>query len=296
MGFCPLPTVRFLLESLPTKIKTCLRSGPQRVVMFLPIRDDNPHTVTPFVNYGLLIACGVAFLWQLSLGASSDAAVATLGFVPGHLFGTVPPDPRLPTVPATMTLFTSMFLHGGWMHLLGNMLYLWIFGDNVEASLGHRRYLLFYVLCGVAAALAQGFVAPNSAIPMIGASGAIAGVLGAYLILHPRSNIKVFVFLFIIITTINVPAFIVLGFWFGGQLLSSAAADAGAPGVAFMAHVGGFVAGVVMVFFFRRRGVPVFEAAHSRPFAVERRPVRVASRRRGSVPETGAPRLRGPWD
>ena len=264
--------------------------------MLLPIRDDNPHTITPFVNYGLIVACAAAFLWQLSLGANGDAAVAVFGFTPGHLFASSGTDPRLTAVPAWITIFTSMFLHGGWMHFLGNMLYLWIFGDNIEASLGHRRYLFFYIVCGVAAALAQGLSAPTSEVPMIGASGAIAGVLGAYLILHPRSNIKVFVFLFIIITTINVPAFIVLGFWFGGQLLSSAAADAGAPGVAFMAHVGGFVAGVVMVFFFRRRGVPVFEAAHSRPFAVERRPVRVASRRRGSVPETGAPRLRGPWD
>lgn len=261
--------------------------------MFLPIRDDNPHTVTPYVTYGLILACTAAFLWQLSLGGGGDAAIAAFGLTPGHLFGTSELDPRLPYIPAWTTIFTSMFLHGGWMHFLGNMLYLWIFGDNIEASLGHRRYLAFYLICGIAAALAQSIAAPASDVPMIGASGAIAGVLGAYLVLHPRANIKVFVFLFIIITTVNIPAFIVLGLWFGGQLLSSAATSAGAPGVAFLAHIGGFVAGAVLVFFFRQRGVKVFEPAHSRAFAVERRPLRHG--RRGGIPDSGGPTRRGPW-
>ncbi len=257
--------------------------------MFLPIRDDNPHTLTPYVNYGLIIACAAAFLWQLSLGEGGDAAVATFGLTPGQLFGTVTPEMGSPTVPAILTVFTSMFLHGGWMHFLGNMLYLWIFGDNIEASLGHKRYLVFYLVCGIAAALAQCLSAPTSDVPMIGASGAIAGVLGAYLVLHPRSNIKVFVFM-IIITTINVPAFIVLGLWFGGQLLSSAAADPSAPGVAFMAHIGGFVAGAVLVFLFKQRGVRVLSPPQSKAFAVERRPYR-----RGSVPDAGGRTTRGPW-
>jgi membrane associated rhomboid family serine protease len=258
--------------------------------MFLPIRDDNPHTAKPFVNYGLIIACAAAFLWQLSLGDSGDVAVASLGFTPGYFFGTVAQDPRLWGVPSLMTIFSSMFLHGGWMHFLGNMVYLWVFGDNVEASLGHKRYLAFYLLCGVAAALSQGLAAPSSDVPMIGASGAIAGVLGSYLILHPRSNIKVLVFM-IIITVINIPAFIVLAVWFGAQLWSSAAADPGAPGVAFLAHIGGFVAGAILVFFFKKRHVKAFEPAHSKAFAVERRPLRSGSRR-GSVPDSGA---RGPW-
>jgi membrane associated rhomboid family serine protease len=260
--------------------------------MFFPIRDDNPHTVTPYVTYGLISLCVLVFLWQLSLGDGRDAA-AVFGLIPGHLFGTVRPEAGVFPLPAWMTIFTSMFLHGGWMHLLGNMLYLWIFGDNIEASLGHRRYLVFYLLCGVVAALSQSFAAPNSDVPMVGASGAIAGVLGAYLVLHPRSNIKVFVFL-IIITTINVPAFIVLGIWFAGQLVSSAAADPSAPGVAFLAHIGGFVAGVVLVFFFRRRGVQVFEPAHTRAFVRDPRPLREVARRRGSVPDAGGNR-RGPW-
>ena len=259
--------------------------------MFLPIRDDNPHTITPVVNYGLIAACALAFLWQLSLGdENGDAAVAVFGLIPGHLFGTVEPNPRQLSVPAPLTIFTSMFLHGGWMHFLGNMLYLWIFGDNIEASLGHKRYLAFYLLCGIAAALAQSLASPTSAIPMIGASGAIAGVLGAYLVLHPRSNVKVFVFL-IFITTINVPAFIVLGFWLVGQLISSAAANPAAPGVAFMAHIGGFAFGAVMVFFFRRRDVQVFAPAQSRAFAMERRPYR-----RGSVPDAGRRNPPGPWN
>lgn len=258
--------------------------------MFLPIRDDNPHTITPFVNYTVLAICVVVFLWQFSLGLENgQIAVMAFGFTPSFFFGDAPVD--LPISP-TLTIFTSMFMHGGWMHLLGNMLYLWIFGDNIEASLGHKRYLIFYLLCGIVAALAQGFAAPGSQVPMVGASGAISGVLGAYLILHPRSNIKVFVLLIVFFTVINVPAFIVLGFWIVGQLISSAAANPGEPGVAFVAHIGGFVAGAVLVFFFKKRNVPVFERPTSRAFAVERRPIRI--RRGGSVPTAGG-RPRGPW-
>lgn len=260
--------------------------------MFLPIRDDNPHTVTPFVNYTMLAVCIVVFVWQFSLGdESGQVAVLAYGFTPANFFGQGAAHDGIPYVPSTLTIITSMFMHGGWMHLGGNMLYLWIFGDNIEASLGHRRYLIFYLLCGAAAALAQGFAAPGSDVPMVGASGAISGVLGAYLVLHPRANIKVFMILIIYITVINVPAFVVLGFWIVGQLISSAAVDAGQPGVAFIAHIGGFVAGAILVFFFKKKGVHAFEAAHSRPFAVEKRPIRI--RRGGSVPHSGA---RGPWD
>lgn len=260
--------------------------------MFLPIRDDNPHTITPFVNYTMLAVCIGVFLWQFSLGAEAgQVAVLAYGFTPAYFFGNEAPS-EFAAVPATLTMFTSMFMHGGWMHLGGNMLYLWIFGDNIEASLGRVRYLVFYLLCGVAAALAQGFAAPGSDIPMVGASGAISGVLGAYLVLHPRSNIKVFVMLIIYITIINVPAFIVLGFWIVGQLISSAGVDAGQPGVAFIAHIGGFVAGAILVFFFKKKSVPVFDTAHSRPFAIENRPIRL--RRGGSVPHSGG--RRGPWD
>jgi membrane associated rhomboid family serine protease len=253
--------------------------------MLLPFADDNPHTTVPVVNYTLIGLCIAAFVWQMSLGQrGGEAAIHAFGLVPGHLLGTVRLDPRVDVLPAWATIFTSMFLHGGLMHLGGNMLYLWIFGDNIEASLGRVRYLIFYLLCGIAAALGQTLVAPDSAIPMIGASGAISGVLGAYFVLHPRANIRVFVWLFVYISVWNLPAFLVLGGWFLMQLWSSLTAVAGQPGVAFAAHAGGFIAGVVLVFFFRRRGVRLFEPPRSRAFALERRPIRL---RRGSVPDSG---------
>ena len=257
--------------------------------MFFPYGDDNPHTTRPFVNYALIAICVLVFLWEVSTGEKGQQAITYIfGLIPAHLFGNAMPDPGLPAIAPWMTIFTSMFLHGGWMHLIGNMVYLWIFGDNIEHSLGHVRYLVFYLVCGIAAAFAQSISAPTSVVPMVGASGAISGILGAYLVLHPRANIKVFVFM-IIITTINLPAFIVLGGWFVMQLLSSAQANAGEAGVAFLAHIGGFVAGAVLIFFFRRRSVQVFQPAHSKAFAVECRPLR-----RGSVPDAGGPR-RGPW-
>ncbi len=259
--------------------------------MFLPFKDDNPHTTTPYVNYTVIAACVLVYLWQFSLGPQGgQVAIYVFGFTPGLLFGDAQLDRRLPQVPQLMTMFSSMFMHGGFLHLGGNMLYLWIFGDNIEASLGHLRYLLFYLICGVAAAFAQGFAAPLSEIPMVGASGAVSGILGAYLILHPRANIRVFVVLIVFFTVVNLPAFIVLGFWFGGQLLSSAMADPNEPGVAFMAHIGGFVVGAALIFFMKKKGVRVFDVPHSRAFAVERRPIRV--RRGGSVPRTGRG---GPW-
>ncbi|MHB1205296.1 MAG: rhomboid family intramembrane serine protease [Rhodospirillaceae bacterium] len=258
--------------------------------MFFPYGDDNPHVTTPYVNYALIAACGLVFLWEVSTGAKGQESITYIyGLIPARLFGSGLPDPSLSAIAPWLTIFTSMFLHGGWMHLLGNMLYLWIFGDNIEHSLGHFRYLVFYLLCGIAAALAQSISAPGSEVPMVGASGAISGILGAYLVLHPKANIKVFVFL-IFITTVNLPAFVVLGGWFLMQLLNSAQANAGGAGVAFLAHIGGFVAGAVMVFFFRRREVAVFQPAHSKPFAVERRPYR-----RGSVPDAGGNIRRGPW-
>ena len=262
--------------------------------MFLPIRDDNPHTVTPYVNYGLIAACVAVYAWQFSLDdRAGDLAVYALGLIPGTLFGTVLIDPAVHRLPAPLTIFTSMFVHGGLFHLLGNMLFLWIFGDNIEASLGHRRYLAFYLVCGLAAAVAQIMAAPSSEVPMIGASGAISGVLGAYLVLHPRANIKVFVLLIVFFTIWNLPAYIVLGFWFVGQLLSQAAVDAGEPGVAFMAHIGGFIAGAVLVIFFRKRDVQMFAPPASQPFAHERRPITL--RRRGSVPDWDPNRRSGPW-
>jgi membrane associated rhomboid family serine protease len=164
-----------------------------------------------------------------------------------------------------------MFLHGGLLHLGGNMLYLWIFGDNIEDSMGHVRYLVFYLLTGTVAALTQGALDPTSEIPMIGASGAVSGILGAYILLHPGATVRVFVFLGLFMTIMHIPALIVLGVWFGGQLLSAASAPPGEPGIAFAAHIGGFVGGLALIWFFKRRRVPLLEPPRHRPFETEGR-------------------------
>jgi membrane associated rhomboid family serine protease len=238
-----------------------------------PISDDNPRRhLTPFVNYSVIAACVLVFLWQASLGDEREIiAVYQLGMIPARLLGGEELPPDIVLVPAWATVFTSMFMHGGWLHLGGNMLYLWIFGDNIEDSMGHGRYLVFYLLCGAAAALTQGLINPVSTIPMVGASGAISGVLGAYMLLHPGATVRVLVFLGFFVTVVHIPALIVLGVWFALQLFSGLAAPVDQPGVAFWAHVGGFVAGLVLVGFFKRRDVPMLERPHHRAFEVERR-------------------------
>lgn len=218
----------------------------------IPLRDDNPTRGTPLVNYALIAACAAVFLWQVSLGARLEAAIYAYGLIPDVLLGDARLPPELAVVPAWMTVFTSMFLHGGWMHLIGNLLYLWIFGDNVEDRLGHGRFVAFYLLCGIAAALAQALPAPDSQIPMVGASGAISGVLGAYLLMYPRAHVLVLIPLGPLSQLVRLPAMLVLGLWFAMQLLSELAADAGA-GVAFRAHIGGFVAGMLLLPLMRRR-------------------------------------------
>jgi membrane associated rhomboid family serine protease len=232
-----------------------------------PISDDNPRILTPVVTWTIIGVCTAVFLWQLSLGPNSELAYFGYGMIPARLFGEVDLPEQIATVPAWTTLLTSMFMHGGWLHLGGNMLYLWIFGDNVEDSMGHGRFAAFYILCGVAAALTQAFVDPNSTAPMIGASGAIAGVLGAYILLHPQATVRTLIFF---VTIVRIPAVYVLGLWFVVQLWSAATTPADEPGVAFWAHVGGFVAGMVLVFPFRRRGLPLMQPARSRPFEQER--------------------------
>lgn len=218
----------------------------------IPLKDDNPTRTTPFVDYALIAACVLVFLWQVSLGERIEAAIYAYGLIPDQLLGDARLPPELRVVPAWMTVFTSMFLHGGWMHLIGNMLYLWIFADNVEDRLGHGRFVVFYLLCGIAAALAQALPDPQSQIPMIGASGAISGVLGAYLLLYPRARVLVLIPLGPLSQLVRLPALLVLGLWFGLQLLSEMFAPPGA-GVAFRAHIGGFVAGLLLLPVFRLR-------------------------------------------
>ncbi|NYZ13469.1 rhomboid family intramembrane serine protease [Azospirillum sp. RWY-5-1] len=255
-------------------------------MLFIPLYDDNPTRRTPVVTYGLVGLCVAVFLWQTSLGDRGETlAVFSYGMIPAVLFGHAELPAGLDKVPAWTTVFTSMFMHGGVLHLAGNMLYLWIFGNNVEDSMGRGRFIVFYLLCGVAAALAQSAANPASEVPMIGASGAIGGVLGAYLVLHPRANVRVFFWFLIIVRLLNIPAIIVLGFWFAGQVLSGVATptDGDGGGVAFWAHVGGFVAGAVLILVFKRRGVQLLEPAHSVPFSVAPAP----RFRRGSVPSAG---------
>jgi membrane associated rhomboid family serine protease len=197
----------------------------------------------------VLIALNVAaFLYENSLGDDVQRLIGSFALVPADLM-------RNPT--HVGPIFTSMFLHGGWGHLLGNMLYLWIFGDNVEDRLGHARYVVFYLLCGVAAALLHVALAPDSQLPTLGASGAIAGVLGGYIVLYPRARVLTLIPIFVFIRFIYVPAVLFIGIWFALQLLGGAQTlhETG-PGVAFWAHVGGFVAGVALVKLFETRPDP----------------------------------------
>ncbi len=224
----------------------------------IPLHDDNPTTLKPFVTWGLIGACSLVFLWQLSLGGQGGAeAVYGLGVIPAVLVGDRHLSANLVLVPAELTVLTSMFLHAGWMHVIGNMLYLWIFGNNIEDSMGHVRFVAFYVLCGTAAALAQTYQNPASEIPMIGASGAIAGVLGAYLLLYPKARVLVLIPLGFFMHTVRLPAMIVLGFWIVLQFFSAAGADSSGGGVAWWAHIGGFIAGLAMIPVFRDKRVPL---------------------------------------
>ena len=209
----------------------------------IPLRDIIPSRTTPVVTIALIAINVLVFLYELSLGRAVDAFTLYWGLVPAAF--------------SWVTVLTSMFLHGGFLHVAGNMLYLWIFGDNVEDRMGHGRFLVFYLLCGVAAALAQTITAPDSVIPMVGASGAIAGVMGAYFVLYPKSRIVTLIPIFFFFQVIEVPAILFLGIWFLMQFLSGlgsivSVASGSSGGVAFWAHVAGFVAGISGVVVFRR--------------------------------------------
>jgi rhomboid family protein len=209
-----------------------------------PISDVIPSRTVPFVTVGLIIANALVFLYMITLpDAMLERFVATYAVVPAWF-----------SVP---TLFTSQFLHAGWMHIIGNMLYLWIFGDNVEDRLGHFRYVLFYLGAGALAAILQVLFNPFSAVPMLGASGAIAGVMGAYFVLYPQSRVLTAVFIVIFFDVIEIPAVFFLGIWFLMQLLSGVGSlgitNAASGGTAFWAHVGGFVAGVIVGLVLRAR-------------------------------------------
>ena len=238
-----------------------------------PYRDDNPTLRTPVVTIGV-IALNTA-VWVLVQGMGADPAltrsVCELGLIPGELLHRIPAGTAIPLGPGAscvvgygatwLTPLSSMFLHGSWFHLLGNMWFLWLFGNNVEDSMGRVRYALFYLLSGLGAAATQTLLSPTSAVPMVGASGAISGVMGAYVILYPTVQVHMLVVLVVFITRIVVPAYLMLGYWFLLQLLQGTATLGSTGGVAFWAHVGGFVAGAGLIFLFRD---PELVAEHRR--------------------------------
>jgi membrane associated rhomboid family serine protease len=226
----------------------------------IPIRDTIRSRTTPFVTIALIAANVLVFLHEIQLGPVLDQFIEYFGFIPARFIswqdlGGSPLD-----LERFVPIFTSMFLHGGWAHIGGNMLYLWVFGDNVEDNFGHTRFLLFYLLSGATAALALAFFSPDSTVPTVGASGAVAGVLGAYFVLYPRSRVLTLVPLFFIPWFVEIPAIAFLGFWFLMQLLNGTlelSTRAGvAGGVAWWAHAGGFVAGILLSLPFRDKGSP----------------------------------------
>jgi len=213
----------------------------------IPLRDVIPSRTTPYITVTIILINAAAWFYELAMPREELNVFL-------QLFGVVPAA-FVPT-----TLLTSMFLHGGWSHVIGNMWYLWIFGDNVEDRMGHGRFVIFYLLCGFVAAIGQIVLDPESTIPMIGASGAIAGVMGAYFVLYPHSRVLTLIPIIIFIDIIELPAIVLLGFWFVMQLFSAGAiavtSSTGGGGVAFMAHVAGFVMGVIGVFVFRKKQPP----------------------------------------
>jgi membrane associated rhomboid family serine protease len=242
-----------------------------------PYKDENPTERAAIVTVAVIIANVLVFILLQGAGAGGQLArsVCDLGLIPGEILQTAKPGSGLQLAPGLVCLvdpvpnywsvLTSMFTHGGWFHLIGNMMFLWVFGNNIEDATGPVKFLIFYLLCGVAAAAAQTFVNPNSIIPMVGASGAVSGVLGAYLLLYPRVRVHTLIILPIYITTVAIPAWVMLGYWIALQVLSGLVSlNELEPrgGVAFFAHVGGFVAGLLLVKLFvsedvlRRRPTP----------------------------------------
>ncbi len=229
----------------------------------IPLHDDNPTEIFPVLTIAFIVMCVLAFLWQSSLGPEGNqAAVISLGVIPAVLLDKVQLPAELAVIPVGLTVFTSMFLHGGFMHLAGNMLYLWIFGNNVEDAMGHVRFVIFYLVCGIAAVAGQTLQNPDSQIPMIGASGAISGVLGAYLLLYPHARVLVAIPLGFFVHMMRLPAGWVLGFWFLLQLVSSALTSSEGGGVAWFAHIGGFIAGMALIPLFKYKRVSLFHPAH----------------------------------
>ena len=219
----------------------------------IPIKDINPSRSKPIVTIGIIIFCIIVFLFQLSLGSLNHVFIRMFGVIPFEVFHGVdipPPDPLTPYG----NLISYQYLHGGFLHIIGNMLFLWVFGDNVEDVLGKLKFFFFYTLCGITAAIVQCLVYPDSDIPLIGASGAISGVLGAYMVFFPRAKIVTLIFIFFLVDIIVLPAALWIGIWFMLQFLSALLSvnHLSMGGVAWFAHLGGFLTGILMAKLFKR--------------------------------------------
>ena len=245
----------------PAALCRLCRPLPPYLTSVIPYKDENPTELTPLVTLGIITLNVLAWLFVQGAGTPEVLArsVCHLGLIPGEVLHTVPPGTAVPlgeglrcvlTADANWwTILTSMFMHGGWLHLIGNMWFLWVFGNNIEDSMGHGRFVVFYLLCGVAAAATQMVSDPASPVPMVGASGAISGVMGAYILLYPRVRVHTIVWLGFFVTTVALPAYVMLGYWFVLQLVLGAAGTLSHAqgGVAVWAHVGGFVAGMALI-------------------------------------------------
>ena len=220
----------------------------------IPLKDDNPTKNRPLFTYLIIGICVVIFFLEIgSQSYKTGHLFYSYGLIPSVLMGHDQLPLDLYVVPAYLTVFTSMFMHGGFMHLIGNMLYMWIFADNIEDTLGKKNFLIFYLLCGVGAALSQVFMDTHSQIPMVGASGAIGGVLGAYLINHPNARVLVLIPFGFFSQIIKIRAIYVLGFWFILQFINSSMNSSQGGGVAYAAHIGGFITGVILILFFNKK-------------------------------------------
>jgi len=220
-----------------------------------PLRDDNPTELPPIFTVGVILLCIAVWIYVQGAGISAPTlqrSVCTLGAIPAEVTGDLVGRGPCPTGGLTwQALITSMFLHGSWMHLIGNLWFLWIFGNNVEDSMGHLRFLVFFVVTGVAAALAHVLANPASTMPMVGASGAISAIMGAYVVLYPRARIHTLFFFLFFIRVIPLPAWLMLGYWLLIQVVSHASIPAEGGGVAYAAHIGGFLSGVLLILLFR---------------------------------------------
>ena len=227
-------------------------------MFFFPFADENPTKRKPVISWAIILLCSLIFLnYVFENGFLQDQVFLTFGMVPALIFGHSELSDSLKVIPPVLSIITSMFLHGGWMHLIGNMTYLYIFGDNVEETLGRKKFIFFYFFTGTCAAFAQAFLDPMSTIPMVGASGAIAGVLGAYLVLFPSAKIKVFFWFIIFFKIFKIRAFIVLGGWIIFQFISFSGNDLGSGGVAYAAHIAGFISGVILISLLKKKKLNV---------------------------------------